>query len=159
VPVVADTAYPRLATNPGSLELEEAFTPTVIELSFAARRTRRPGPCLALIVLLKTFQRLGYFVLLGDVPAPIVARVASAAGLPGLVDELASYDGSTYRTRLMELVRSYVGVAGYDRSARAVAVGASLEASRTRDDLADIVNAAIEELVRHRYELPPSARS
>ena len=54
----------------------------------------------------------------------------------------------------MELVRSFVGVAGYDRSAHAVAVRASLEASRTRDDLADIVNAAIEELVRHRYELP-----
>jgi hypothetical protein len=33
-------------------------------------------------------------------------------------------------------------------------VRTSLEAARTRDDLADIINVAIEELVRHRYELP-----
>ena len=87
-------------------------------------------------------------------PAPIVARVASAAGLAGVVDELASYDGTSYRTRLMTLVRAFVGVAGYDRAAWAVAVQASLAAARTRDDLADIVNAAIEDLVRRRYELP-----
>ena len=154
MPVVADTAYPRLATNPGVDELEEAFTPTVAELSFAAQRTRRFGPRLALLVWLKTFQRLGYFVPLSDVPAPIVARVASAAGLAGGADELASYDGSSYRTRLMTLVRAFAGVASYDRAARAVAVQASLAAARTRDDLADIVNAAIEDLVRKRYELP-----
>ena len=28
------------------------------------------------------------------------------------------------------------------------------EAARTKNDLADIINVAIEELVRHRYELP-----
>jgi TnpA family transposase len=154
VPVVADTAYPRLAANPRPAELEEAFTPTEVELSFASQRTRRAGPRLALLVLLKTFQRLGHFVLLADVPHPIVARVASAASLSRVMEELASYDSTTYRVRLMALVRGFVGVAGYDRSARAVAVQASLRAARTRDDLTDIVNAAIEELVRQRYELP-----
>ena len=69
-----------------------------------AQRTRRFGPRLALLVWLETFQRLGYFVPLSNVPAPIVARVASAAGLAGGADELASYDGSSYRTRLMTLV-------------------------------------------------------
>jgi hypothetical protein len=83
-----------------------------------------------------------------------VARVVSAAGLAGVADELAFYDSTSYRTRLMTLVRAFVGVAGYDRAARAVAVQASLAAARTRDDLADIVNAAIEDLVRRRYELP-----
>ncbi len=136
MPVVADTAYPRLTTNPGADELEEAFTPTAAELSFAAQRTRRVGSRLALLVWLKTFQRLGYFVPLSDVPAPIVARVASVAGLAGVADELAFYDSTSYRTRLMTLVRAFVGVAGYDRAARAVAVQASLAAARTRDDLA-----------------------
>lgn len=113
MPVVADTAYPRLAANPRPAELEEAFTPTEVELSFASQRTRRAGPRLALLVLLKTFQRLGHFVLLADVPHPIVARVASAASLSRVTEELASYDSTTYRVQLMALVRGFVGVAGY----------------------------------------------
>ena len=58
MPVIADTAYPRLPGNPGPAELE-AFTPEPAELAFARQRTRQPGPRLALLVLLKTFQHLG----------------------------------------------------------------------------------------------------
>ena len=54
----------------------------------------------------------------------------------------------------MALVRDYVGVAAYGPPARKAATVAAIEASRGRDDLADIVNAAIEELARRRFELP-----
>jgi hypothetical protein len=54
----------------------------------------------------------------------------------------------------MQLIRSYVGVSAYDATARKIVTNASLAASRTRDDLADIINVAIEELVRQRCELP-----
>jgi hypothetical protein len=54
----------------------------------------------------------------------------------------------------MQLVRSYVGVTAYDANARKIVTNSSLAASHTRDDLADIINVAIEELVRQRYELP-----
>jgi Domain of unknown function (DUF4158) len=67
MPVIADTAYPRLPAEPGPAELE-AFTPERVELAFARQRTPQPGPRLALLVLLKTFQRLGYFARLADVP-------------------------------------------------------------------------------------------
>ena len=60
----------------------------------------------------------------------------------------------TYRVRLATLVRGYAGIASYDREARGVAARACIEAARTRDDLADIVNAGIEELLRCRRELP-----
>jgi Domain of unknown function (DUF4158) len=101
VPVVADTIYPRLVANPGAVELEGAFTPTAAELVFATRQTRRAGPRLALLVLLKTFQRLGYFVQVAEIPPAIVAHVAAAAGLADAVAELATYDRTTYRTRLL----------------------------------------------------------
>jgi TnpA family transposase len=153
LPVIADTAYPRLTASPTGAGLE-AFTPTAAELSFAQRNTRRSGPRLALLILLKTFQRLGYFVQIAAVPEPIVSHVAASARLSNAVTGLAAYDGTTYRTRLLKLVRSYVGVSDYDGTARGVATRASLEAARSRDDLADIINAAIEELVRRRYELP-----
>ena len=43
MPVITDTAYPRLASSPSPIELEEAFTPKAAELAFAAQRTRRPA--------------------------------------------------------------------------------------------------------------------
>jgi TnpA family transposase len=153
VPVIADTAYPRLPAELGPTELE-AFTPEAAELAFARQRTRRPGPRLALLVLLKGFQRLGYVVRIAAVPSAIIDHVAAAAGLPDAVPEIAGYDATSYRVRLSALVRDYVGVAGYDRDARGVAVRACIEAARTRDDLADIVNAGIEELLHRRRELP-----
>ena len=155
MPTLADTAYPRLRTSPGDAELAGAFTPTAAELVFAAKRTRQPGPRLALLVMLKTFQRLGYFVQPGEVPSAIAAHIAAAAGLTSALGELGAYDAaSSYRSRLMGLVREHVGVAAYGPPARKVATQAAIEASRGRDDLADIVNAAVEELARRRFELP-----
>jgi hypothetical protein len=66
---VSDTAYPRLKVHPTERDLEEFFTPNLAELTFAYKYTRRLGPRVALFVLLKTFQRLGYFVKFAEVPA------------------------------------------------------------------------------------------
>ena len=153
MPVIADTAYPRLPVDPTSAELE-AFTPEPAELAFARERTRQPGPRLALLVLLKTFQHLGRVIRLADVPAAVIDHIAAVAGLASDADELAGYGDTTYRVRLAALVRDYVGVTGYDREARGIAARACIEAARTRDDLADIVNAGIEELLRCHRELP-----
>ncbi len=153
MPVIADTAYPRLPAGPGPGELE-AFTPDAAELAFARGRTRRPGPRLALLVLLKAFQRLGYVARLADVPGALVAHVAASAGLADAAPTVAGYDGTSYRARLSAEVRGFLGVAAYDREARGIAARACVEAARTRDDLADIVNAGIEELLRRRRELP-----
>ena len=155
MPTLADTAYPRLRTSPDDAELAGAFTPSAAELVFAAKRTRQPGPRLALLVMLKTFQRLGYFVQPGEVPPATVAHIAAAAGLTSALGELGAYDAaSSYRSRLMGLVREHVGVAAYGPPARKAATQAAIEASRGRDDLADIVSAAVEELARRCFELP-----
>ena len=151
--VISDTAYPRLTSSPSNAELD-AFTPSEDEISFALRNTRQPGPRLALLIYLKTFQRLGYFVPIADVPEVITTHIAEAARVTSVAAGVADYDDTTYRTRLMKLVRDFAGVSGYDRTARGVAARASMAAARTRDDLADLVNVAIEELVRQRYELP-----
>lgn len=153
MPLIQDTAYPRLEACPSVAELA-CFTPTPTEMAFVTSRTRRAGPRLALLVLLKTFQRLGYFLTLEQVPAPIVEHLAHAAGLTGALDALPDYDGSTYRVRLMALVRVFVGVTSDGHAVRRTAVRASVEAARARDEIADIINAAIEELVRQRFELP-----
>src|SRR3954453_732912 len=153
MPVIAETAYPRLPAEPEPAELE-AFTPEPAEIAFARQKTRQPGPRLALLVLLKTFQHLGRIVRPDDVPLAITGHIAAAAELVGHTNKLVGYGDPTYRLRPSALVRSHVGVAGYDREARGMAAQACIEAARTRDDLADIVNAGLEELLRQRREVP-----
>src|SRR4051794_16363639 len=101
MPLVSNTAYPRLEINPSATEVAR-FTPTPAEIAFVRRRARRDGARLALLVLLKTFQRLGYFVPFEDIPPVIVEHVADA--LPGLTSPatvLADFQTSTYRSRLI----------------------------------------------------------
>ena len=131
MPVIADTAYPRLSSNPTDEELG-AFTPSEDEISFALRHTRQPGTRLALLIYLKTFQRLGYFVQMADVPAAITAHIAASAKLTSVEAVIADYDDTSYRTRLMKLVRDFAGVSGYDRMARSIAVRAIINAARTQ---------------------------
>jgi len=151
----SDTAYPTLKANPSARELTELFTPTLFELAFAEERARQPVPLVGLLVCLKTFQRLGYFVNTADVPDPIVRCIAKAAGCLDIPQGFAAYDDRRgARSRHMELVRSWVGVSAYDREARRTMLKACVDISRVREDLADIINFAIEELVRKRYELP-----
>jgi TnpA family transposase len=51
-------------------------------------------------------------------------------------------------------VREYLRVTAYGKEARRVILDTCVRAARTRDDLADLINMALEELVRQRYELP-----
>lgn len=151
---VSDTAYPRLKAHPADAELEELFTPSLAETAFALKQTRRPRPRVALLLLLKTFQRLGYFPLFADVPLPIIRHIAIAAECPEVGEDIRAYDTSSYRIRHMNRVRIFLSVSVFDAAARRLVVEAGVAAARTRDDLADIINITIEELVHHRYELP-----
>jgi len=150
----SDTAYPILKESPTGRELQELFTPNLAELGFALENTRQPVPRLGLLLLLKSFQKLGYFVRLAEIPSPIALHIAKAVGWNQVPDGLSAYDASTARFRHMALVRSYMGVTPFADAARKLMLRICLASSRVREDLADIVNTAIEELVRQRYELP-----
>ncbi len=153
MPTAIDTAYPRLKAHPTAKELDSCYTPTLFELTWAEKHARATTPFVGLIALLKTFQRLGYFYKLAEVPTAIRDHVAKTCS-DSSVHDWQKYDTSSTRDRHMQLVRSYAGVTAYDANARKIVTNTSLAASRTRDDLADIINVAIEELVRQRYELP-----
>ena len=150
----SDTAYPLLKESPTERELQELFTSNLFELGFAAENSRLPIPRLGLLLLLKSFQKLGYFVRLAEIPPPIVLHIAKTVGWNQIPDGLSTYDASTARLRHMALVRSYLGVTPFADSARKLVLRTCLAGSRVREDLADIVNMAIEELIRQRCELP-----
>ena len=150
----SDTAYPRLKAVPSDKEFAEVYTPTESELAFARKRTNQPVQRIGLLLLLKTFQRLGYFASFADIPDVLVRHIARCAGFPELPQPLRLYDLGTARDRHKALVREYLGITPYDREARTVIIQTCFRAARTREDLPDIINMAIEELIRQRYELP-----
>jgi Domain of unknown function (DUF4158) len=154
MPSVSDTAYPRFKINPSAKELNELYTPTVQELAFARERARQPLQRAGLLLLLKTFQRLGYFAACAEIPVPIIRHVFRCTALAVLPEQLQAYDASTARDRHTALIREFLGVTAYGPAAREVVVETCLQAARTRDDLPDLINMAIEELIRQRFELP-----
>jgi hypothetical protein len=61
VPGIHETAYPRLKASVTARDLMEISTPTPEECAFAVSLTRRETARACFVLLLKTFQRLGYF--------------------------------------------------------------------------------------------------
>lgn len=88
---IRDTAYPQMKSAPSARELADVYTPNFVELVWAEKRTRESAPRVGLLALLKTFQRLGYFVSLPEVPRPILEHVAQCAGYGSLPEGLFRY--------------------------------------------------------------------
>src|SRR5512145_2895640 len=151
---IQDTAYPRIRSSLTTQELAEIYTPSITEIAEAKRKARGAGPQLGFLVLLKTFQRLGCFIPLVDVPSVIVSHIADTANLKATAADLARYDASGTRKRHLAAVRTLLQVQPYGPSARHAMVRAMGEAAQTKDEIADLINVAIEELVRQRFELP-----
>ncbi len=133
-----DTAYPVLKPSPSERELNDIFTPTLWELAFAEERTKEPAPNVGLLLLLKTFQRLGYFVRLEDIPASITRHVSKAAGHKEVPAGLAAYEASTARYRHMVFGTFLAGDHALRPGRTARDGGSECQASRVREDLADI---------------------
>jgi TnpA family transposase len=145
------TAYPRFKRRPTAKELAEVYTPTVEDLAFVRGIARGPTPTLTAMVLLKSFQRLGYMPRLQDVPFAIIGHVRSCLRLPSDTS-LDVTPRTLYRHH--QSIRDYLQVRGWGRVARHVAVEAAYRAAQVMNHPADVINVAVEELVRQRFELP-----
>ena len=150
----SDTAYPRFKSRPTAAELERLYTPSEHEQQLCNQATRSAATRLGFVLLLKTFQRLGYFVPSRDVPAAIVEHIAAATGESSDRAALQRYDASQARRKHLAAVREFLDVKPLDAAGKALLEQAFNDAALTREDVADIINVGIEVLVRHRYELP-----
>lgn len=153
MPSIHETAYPRLKSSVTAKELNEIYTPTADELALAGKVARGGNARLCFLLLLKTFQRLGYFAQLRDVPLPIIKHITHCLGEQPPVN-LFAYDESGTRRRHVPVIRQHLNVRPYDKAAQELLTGAVREAAKTKEDLADIINVGIEELIRQRVELP-----
>ena len=154
MPTVHETAYPRLKSSVSRRELVDLYTPTETEVEMAGRVSKGATARLAFLILLKTFQRLGYFIAFRDVPRCIVEHIGSDQGMLIVPDTMADYDESGTRRRHVALIRKDLRVKSFDESGQALLSKTVRRAAARMEDLADIINIAIEELIRDSFELP-----
>jgi Tn3 transposase DDE domain/Domain of unknown function (DUF4158) len=146
------TAYPRFKRITSVRELEESFTPSPEEITWALAMTRSESHLLSLVLTLKTFQRLGYFPPSEEIPTVVVDHVRHSLGLP---DDVAAAPESARTLRHHRtLVRERLGVVTDPQYARKLAESAIEGAAQTKDNPADLINVALEEIVRARCEIP-----
>lgn len=149
-----ETAYPQFKETLTGRELREIYTPTPDECLFAQKHTNGKSALVAFLVLLKTFQRLGYAVALTSVPSMIVSHIATHMQCVVTAADLIGYDLSGTRRRHIRLIRTREVVVAEGVAMREAMEHAMREASRSKDDLIDLINIAIEQLVLQRFELP-----
>lgn len=150
----SDTAYPRFKTRLTQTELGQFYTPTEEESVFCANVTRLPITQLGFAVLLKTFQRLGYFVRSNEIPEIIIQHIAMSMNRRVDRQRLREYDQSKVRYHHLVMIRQYLNVAAFSTQGKALLQTTLHEAALTKEDVADLINIGIETLVRYRYELP-----
>jgi len=146
------TAYPRLKRYFTPKELREIYTPTPAEITFGLSTTQGQVHFLNLMVLLKTFQRLGYFPKLTDLPKNLVNHIRFTLNLPENI--CVGYEQSRTMYRHRTTIREYLNVTPFNQSARHLAVTTVYKSASVMDNPADLINVAIDELINQRYELP-----
>jgi TnpA family transposase len=154
MPTVHETAYPRLKGSVSRRELIDLYTPTPAEVELANRVSKGEPARLGFLILLKTFQRLGYFIALREVPRSIIEHIGHDQGMLIVPDTMTEYDESGTRRRHVPIIRKYFRVKSFDESGQALLSSTVRLAAARMEDLADIINVAIEELIRHSFELP-----
>jgi len=101
---VCDTAYPRLKSSITTYQLERWYTPTTEEQDFCAKSLRDGQYKLIFSLLLKTFQRFGYFVTTAHIPGSIINHITSTEDLKAEPQQLVAYDSSRTRRHHIGLI-------------------------------------------------------
>lgn len=154
MPSINETVYPRFKSIINESDLKNIYTPTPSEILYANEMTRNQKNRLQFLIMLKTHQRLGYFVNSIEVPKIIINHIARSIGIENVELEYEKYDKSLTRLNHLNFIRKYLNVKPYDKNANHIAIKAAAEAAETKDNDADIINVVIDELIHQRYELP-----
>jgi hypothetical protein len=131
------TAYPRFKRQVSARELRDAYALRPDEGDWGRAATRSDEHLRALTVLLKCFERLGYFPSLKDVPAAVVEHLRGQLGL-GDAPQVGHESKRTLRQH-KELVRERLGVTADAMRAREVAERAIRTAAGVKDNPSDLV--------------------
>ncbi len=145
------TAYPRFTRTPSAKELHDLYTPTPDEEAFVATHARGPAQKLALMILLKVYQRLDYFPAPHTIPGAVITHLRSAMHLNA---DLAPDMSPATQYRYYAAIRERLEVIYQGQQVRRIAAQAMYTAAQVMDNPADLISAAIEVLLKEHCELP-----
>lgn len=146
------TAYPRFKANLNSEELTLLYHPDENELDFVKTHSRGSISSLTLLVLLKSHERLSYFPSLDLIPDSIKNYLAKQLGMDSSGD--LTDHAKRSRFRYFRLIRRYRGIVPYSQGGQEIASTAIEKAAYTMSDPADLINVALETLIKQKRELP-----
>ncbi|MEU0679932.1 Tn3 family transposase [Streptomyces albogriseolus] len=146
------TAYPRFKRLITAHELHLFFSPTRDELQWAADATDGDEHLLALLLMLKSYQRMGCFPALEEVPEQVVEFVRRQVELPE--GTLPVYRAERTAKHHRGLVRKKVGVTYDQGEARRIAERSIRKEAAAKNRPADLINIALEKVVEAGLELP-----
>jgi hypothetical protein len=144
-------AYPTLPDPLTGRDLKQLFTPWPDELEWAFNATWTEEARLGLLTLLKVCETLGRFIPPNEIPPEIFRHVARCAGLTER-DSIVYVERTLYRHH--RKVREFLGITEWNAEAHQVAETTIQRLASARTQPADLINGAIETLVRERFELP-----
>lgn len=104
---INETAYPRFKSIITENDLENVYTPTSQEILYANEVTRNQKNKVQFLIMLKSFQRLGYSINIVDVPDEIIKHIANIMGRDHEKFEFEKYDKSITRLRHLDFIRNF----------------------------------------------------
>lgn len=153
---ITKTAYPQFEICYTEAELERVFQPTTEELAFIRSSWKKAPLRYSALLLLKTTHKLGRFSSLKNIPIEVRKFLAKALKCTPLkVSELTALEKSRSYSRVQLTIREFLDIElAQGKKFEAVLSKALAAAAKTKDNVIDIINAGIEELVKHRFLLP-----
>ena len=143
--------YPELPDPLTFADLKRFFSPSHAEREWARTIARSPASQVVVLVQLKVFQAVGRFLSLPTIPRLIFEHVAHRLGVDGEIGSESS-ESTQYCHRKAILDR--LGVIAWGTASRRLAHRTMITVAEARTDPAELINAAIDALVRHQFELP-----
>ena len=148
------TAYPRLRSRLSENELQAHYALTRVETDFVQDNARGAEQRLTLALMLKTHQHLGYFPEWSEIPHPIRNFVCRQLGFPedpGWIDEASR---KVTLSRYRQAIRDHLGCTVYGKGGVERLRSVLETAAQTMSDPADLINVAVEDLIKANIELP-----
>ena len=160
---IEKTAYPRFPKRKkiNQSELSRHYSITQAERLMIKKTAKTKKSQFNLALQLKTFQRLGYFVELVEIPQEVVVHIRQSLKChyrlsPGYRDNTTKY---RHRKKIREFFNvdhwgwEYIDGKKIHRGMK-LAIQSAYEIAHSMNNIADIINAVIEKLVQANFELP-----
>jgi Domain of unknown function (DUF4158) len=151
--LIERTAYPRLKNNISRKELKDKYTLLLHEISHAYSVVRGEPSVISYLLLLKCFQNLGYFPHIDEIPDIIVKQIKNQLNIDHQSNTIEHKSKNTVYTH-HKSIRAYLNIKQYDDKAREMIEEAIFKNAYTMENPADLINSAIDILVKNNYELP-----